>query len=145
MISIEAHRAAIGGFCRKAKYISLRNESKEWKDVVILIMLLTFLVLMLYALVITTMFLCYNYIKSILMVTMLYAHSYWILKTSSVILSNFMQKMAKRNELMRNPVPPNGVKVPALIPCNYLDTYVFDGRRKYLDTTFVLDDGSREA
>ena len=39
MISIEAHRAAIGGFCKKAKCISLTNESKrkEWKDIMILI------------------------------------------------------------------------------------------------------------
>ena len=50
-----------------------------------------------------------------------------------------------RSELMRNPIPPTGVKVPALIPCNYLDTYVFDGRCEYLDTASVLDSGNRES
>ena len=33
-----------------------------------------------------------------------------------------------------------GTKVFSLVPCNYLDTFVLDGRSKYLDTS-VLDDG----
>ena len=48
------------------------------------------------------------------------------------------RKMA--NVLMRKPSPPKGIKVRTLIPCNYLDTFVLDGRSKCLDT-FVLDGG----
>ena len=48
--------------------------------------------------------------------------------------------MAKRCELMKAPSPSMGTKVSSLVPCNYLDTFLVDGRCKYLDTS-VLDDG----
>ena len=75
---------------------------------------------------------------------------YWLIQHGSDILSSSSHRMAKRRELMRNPSLPKGLKVCPLIPCNYLATYVVDGRCKrkckceskcycnYLDT-FVLD------
>ena len=146
MISIEAHRAAIGRFCRKFKHTSLTSVSntKLWNEIMILMFLIV-LISALYALLVTSMYIYYDFIVSFLMVVLLYAHSYWTLKTSSDILCDSVQKMAKRTELMRNPIPLNGDKVPPLIPCNYLDTYVFDGRCQCLETTFVLDGGNGES
>ena len=42
---------------------------------------------------------------------------------------------------MRNSSPPKGIKVHALIPCTYLDTFVLDGRCN-LNTYSVLDGGT---
>ena len=53
--------------------------------------------------------------------------------------------MVKKHDMMTvsSSSPPKGFKVHPLIPCNYLDTFVFDGRGKYLGTS-VLDGGVGE-
>ena len=140
MTSIEAHRAAIGRFSRKAKCFSLSNTLKknELVDVVLFMFLVTLWLVTLYGLVLTTMHQYFHYIAFFLMVTVMYSYSLWILKNTSDILCANVEKMA-RTELMRAP-SPSGIKDFPLTPCIYLDTYVVDGRFKYLDTS-VLDDG----
>ena len=97
MISIEAHRAAIGRFCRKSKHTFLTSVSntKLWNEIIIL-MLLIVLISALYALLVTSMYIYYDFIVSFLMVVLLYAHSYWTLKTSSDILCD-CAKDGKKN------------------------------------------------
>ena len=82
MISIEAHRAAIGRFCRKFKHTSLTSVSntKLWNEIIILMFLIV-MISALYALLVTSMYIYYDFIVSFLMVVLLYAHSYWTLKT----------------------------------------------------------------
>ena len=143
MISVEAYRAAIGRFSRKASYISCYSASKErkWIDIVFFIFL-SFLQVLLYGLVVTTLIAYFSYIMLFLMLSIIYGYSYFIVKTSSDMLCTTIQRITKRNELMCKPAPPIGVKGHTLIPCNYLDTYVFDGRCSCLDTIFVLDGGA---
>ena len=145
MISIEAYRAAIGRFSRKSRYISYtgKSEKKEWGDVAFFIFL-AYLQVVLYGLVISTISVYFSYIMLFLTVAVTYGYSYWIVKNGCDLLCITIQKLVKRNELMSKPAPPNGVKVHTLIPCNYLGTYVFDGRCNCLDTTFVLDGGAGE-
>ena len=70
MISIEAYRAAIGRFSRKAKYSSLSSASKkdQCMDAVLFIFLVTLWLLVLYGLVFTTMYEYNYYMISFLMV-----------------------------------------------------------------------------
>ena len=142
MISIEAYRAAIGRFSRKAKYSSLFSTSMrdQCVDAVHFIFLVTLWLLVLYGLVLTTMYVYFHYMISFLIVVSIYSYSFWLIKESSDILSTSVEKMAKRCELMKAPIPSTGTKASALVPCNYLDTFLVDGRCKYLDAS-VLDDG----
>ena len=57
MVSIEAHRAAIGRFSGKARYLSQANACKklEWIDTALLLIMIIFLELFFYGLVVTTM------------------------------------------------------------------------------------------
>ena len=144
MRSIEAHRAAIGRFSRKAKSYSLSSALKknEVVDVICFIFLVTLWLTTLYTLVLTTMHQYLHYITFFLMVTLMYSYSLWILRKTSDRLCLTVEIMA-RNELMRAPSPSLGIKDFPLTPCNYLDTFVVDGRFKYLDTS-VLDDGNWE-
>ena len=141
MTSIEAHRAAIGRFSRKAKSYSLSSALKknQFVDVVLFLFLVTLWLITLYGLVLTIMHQYFHYITFILMVALIYSYSIWILKQTSDLLSATMENMAK-SELMRAPSPSKGIKDFSLTPCNYLDTYVLDGRCKYLDAS-ALDDG----
>ena len=142
MISIEAYRAAIGRFSRKAKYSSLSSTSKKDQcvDVLVFIFLVTLWLLVLYGLVLTTMYEYFHYMILFLIVVSIYTYSFWIIMKCSDILSTTHEKMAKRCELMKSPRPSQGTKVFSLVPCNYLDTFLVDGRCKYLDAS-VLDDG----
>ena len=141
MISIEAYRAAIGRFSRKSKNFSQFSASKKdlCVDAILFIFLVTLWLLVAYGLVLTTMYEYYHYMLSFLMIASIYSCSFWIVKKSSDILSTTFEKMA-RYELMKAPTPSKGTKVSSLVPCNYLDTFLVDGRCKYLDTS-VLDDG----
>ena len=142
MISIEAYRAAIGRFSRKANCSSLFSTSMrdQCVDAVHFIFLVTLWLLVLYGLVLTTMYEYFHYMISFLIVVSIYSYSFWLIKESSDILSTSVEKMAKRCELMKAPIPSSGTKVSTLVPCNYLDTFLVDGRCKYLDAS-VLDDG----
>ena len=102
-----------------------------------------FLELVFYGLIVTTMFFSFVYMMALLMLMVTYGYSYWIIKHISVLISITIQKKTKI-ELMRDPSPPNEIKVHPLIPCTYLDTFLLDGRCKYLDTTLVLDGGVGE-
>ena len=137
MVSIEAHRAAIGRFSRKTKSYSLSSALKknECIDIVLLLFLVTLWLITLYGLVLTTMHQCFHYINFFLMITLMYSYSLWILKKTSDFLCITVEKISRRNELMRVPIPSKGIKDFPLTPCNYLDTYVLDGRSKYLDTS----------
>ena len=129
---MEAHRAAIGRFSRKTKPYSLSSALKknECIDIVLFLFLVTIWMIALYGLVITIMHQYFQYINFILMITLIYSYSLWILKNTSDFLSITVEKMARRNELMRVPSPSKGIKDFPLTPCNYLDTYVLDGRSK---------------
>ena len=142
MMTIEAHRAAIGRFSRKAKTCSLSSALKKNQvvDFLIFMFLVTLWLITLYYLVLTTMHQYFVQITFFLMVTLMYSYSMWIFKQSSDILCATIEKMARKNELMRLSSPSKGIKDFALTPCNYLDTFVVDGRCKYLHTA-VLDDG----
>ena len=142
MLSIEAHRAAIGRFSRKAKFYSRSSALKksECIEVTLFMFLVTLWLVTLYGLVLSTMHQYFHYISFFLMVALIYSYSLWILKKTSEILCATVEKTARRDELMRAPSPSKGIKVFSLVPCNYLDTFVVDGRSKYLDTS-VLDDG----
>ena len=143
MISIEAHRAAIGRFSRKAMSFSLISSAMkktECPDILLFMYLVTLWLMTLYTLVLTAMYEYYHYIIFFVMVASMYSYSLWIVKRTCDIFCATVEKMARRNDLMRASIPSKGIKVFPLIPCNYLDTYVFDGRCKNLDTS-VLDDG----
>ena len=142
MISIEAYFSAIGRFTGKARRISGTNafHKVEWGDMTLFLFLMTFLQVILYGLVVTTMYVCFYYFMAFLMLTITYGYSYLMIYHGSELLSMTFLKMAKRSVLMRKPSPPKGIEVRTLIPCNYLDTFVLDGRCKYLDT-LVLDGG----
>ena len=49
------------------------------------------------------------------------------------------QQRNLKKSFLSDPSLPNVIKVPPLIQCTYQDPPVHDGRRKYLDTTSVLD------
>ena len=143
MISIEAHRASIGRFSRKVKYsssLSSTLKKNEFVDVALFILLLTILLVALYGLVLITLYKCYPFIDVILMVVSIYSSLFCMIRNTSDILSTTFEKMARQNELMRAPMPSKEIKDFPLIPCSYLNTFVMDGRCKYLDTS-VLDDG----
>ena len=142
MISIEAHRAAIGRFSGKAKSLSLPGtlEKNQFIDVVFFIFLVKLWLITLYGLVLTIVHQYFYYITFFVMVTLIYCYSMWIFKQTSDILCTTVEKMTRINELMRAPSPSKAIKDSPLTPCNYLDTYVLDGRSKHLDTC-VLDDG----
>ena len=107
MISIEAHRAAIGRFSRKAMSYSLSSTLKksEVVDVVLFMFLVTLWLVTLYGLVVTTMHQYFHYINFFLMITLMYSYSLWILKKTLDFLCITVEKMSKRNELMRVPSP----------------------------------------
>ena len=142
MTSIEAHRAAIGRFSRKAKSYSLSSTSKknEFVDFLLFLFLVTLWLMTLYGLVLTIMHHYFDYITFFVMVTLVYLYSLFIVKKTSDNLCATVEIMGRRNELMRAPSPSKGIKDFSLTPCNYLDTFVFDGRCKYLDAS-VLDNG----
>ena len=130
---------------------SLRNV--KWLDATLFVFLLTFFQSLVYGLVVTMMhmhfILC---VKSIILIVT-YGYSYWIVKHCSDIMFFTFRKISKRNELMRNPKvlsqPPHGSKVdPCIVKdhpltsCNYLETFVIDGRCGHLvkyNSTPVLD------
>ena len=68
MISIEAYCAAIGRFSGKARYVSQTNAFKkvEWVDTTMFLFLLTLLQVVLYGLVITTMYVYFIYFMAFL-------------------------------------------------------------------------------
>ena len=95
---------------------------------------------------------CVNFILLILS----YGYCYWLLKHCSEIIFFTFRKFSKKNDLMKNPkvttelsLPlgsasdPCTVKVHPLIPCGYLERFIFDGRSGHLDKynncTPVLD------
>ena len=142
MIAIEAYRAAIGRFSKKAKSYSLCSALKKNRgiDVMLFMFLVTLWLTTLYGLVLTAMFEYYHYLLFLIVLTIMYSYSMWILKNTSDMLCTTLENMTKRNDLMRAPSPSKGIKDSPLTPCNYLDTFVIDGRFEYLDT-YVLDDG----
>ena len=106
MISIEAHRAAIGRFSRKKSYsLSSAMKKNECIDIVLLLFLVTLWLITLYGLVLTTMHQYFHYINFFLMITLMYSYSLWILKKTLDFLCITVEKMSKRNELMRVPSP----------------------------------------
>ena len=146
MISVEAYRAAVGRFSRKPRCITQAKALKREGciDAIFLVLCLTLVQLVFYGLFITTIHACLDFIMPLSIVTSVYCYSYWMIKHTCSILCITFKRMSKRNELMRIPSPPKGVKVPTLIPCNYLDTFVLDGRCKCLDVTIALDCGGWE-
>ena len=145
MISIEAYRAAIGRFSGKVRCILPANAYKktEWVDSMLFIVLLTVIQIVLYGSFLATLYVYFAHFMRLFAVIIAYSYSFWTVKHGSDILCASFQKIARRNELMRNPSPPKGIRAGPLIPCNYLDTFMLGGRCKYLDATFVLDGGER--
>ena len=143
MISIEAHRAAIGRFSRKARSITQIDacSKAQWIDTILLIFLTTLFQLISYGLVLTTIHVFFDYTIALSIVAIAYGWSYLIVKGICNLLCITIRNMSKRNKLMKNHLPQQENKVDPLIPCNYLDTFVSDGRCKYLDANFVLDNG----
>ena len=137
MISIEAYRACIGRFSGKARFIS---QSTAFKKVELhnstFVLLLMLLQLVIYGLVVLTIYLFYIYWIALMLLSVTYGYSYWIIKQGSEMLWITFHKIAKRRELMRKPSLP--IKGQPLIPGNYLNTFVFDGRCNDLSAS-VLD------
>ena len=133
MISIEAHRAAIGRFTGKARVIKQTNtiNNVQWIDTALLIFFMILLQIILYSLLVTT---------TLTLIFIPYHIILLLIFTTANNLSNWFRKKSKL-QLMRNSSPPKGVKVHALIPSTYLDTFVLDGRCN-LDAYFVLDGGT---
>ena len=119
---------------------SLRNV--EWFDATLFVFLLTFFQSLVYGFVVTMMHMHFIIcMKSIILIAT-YGYSYWIVKHCSDIVFFTFRKISKRNDLMRNPrvssepsLPPHGSKVdPCMVKdhpltfCNYLETFVIDGR-----------------
>ena len=148
MMSIETHRAAIGRFTGKARYISKNNANKnvKWVDTALLMFLLIFFQIIVYETFVFTMisslstpsviftmyyglFIIPPYVFiALLMIIIAHLISSWFIKNSEI-------------KLTRDPSPPKGIKVGTLIPCTYLDTFVLDGRCN-LNTYSVLDGGT---
>ena len=145
MISIEAHRASIGRFSGKAKYLSPTKSCQNLKgiDPALLLFLAMLLEVLLYGLIFMTMIICFSYIAALLMLTVAYGYSFWILKSCSELLSLTLQKVVKNAEVMRDPSRPEGIKVHPLIPCSYLDNIVLHGSCKFLDAS-ALDGRDEE-
>ena len=144
MISIEAHRTAIGRFSGKARYHSRTIACKSGCiDLMCFMIILMLLELLIYGAFVMTLFFLFNYIIAFLMLTLSYGYSYLVIKHGTGILCTMMRTLAK-TELTRmdsssppNGIPngfPNGIKDQPLIPCSYLSTFVFDGRGKHLNT-----------
>ena len=95
MVSIEAHRAAIGRFSGKARYLSQANACKklEWIDTALLLIMIIFLELFFYGLVVTTMIFFYIYIMALLMFIAAYCYSCWIIKECSALVALTVQQM----------------------------------------------------
>ena len=147
MISIEAHRAAIGRFTGKSRIITQTNtiNNVQWIDLALFVVFMILIQIILYSLLIATIltliFTALTLIFTTLTLIFIPYHIILLLVlTTANNLSNWFRKKSKL-ELMRNSSPPKGVKVHALIPCTYLDTFVLDGRCN-LDTYSVLEGGT---
>ena len=119
----------------------------EWIDITLLLFLLTFLQVILYGLVVTTMYVYFPYFLTFLMLAIPYGHLCFIIYLVFELLLIALRKIAKSVELTRLPSLPKGIEVHTsipgmiattvchddLIPCRYLHTFpvVVDGRCKY--------------
>ena len=85
MISIEAHRAAIGRFSGKAKYLSWTKACRksEGIDPLILLLLVMILQIVLYGLTVIAITIFSTYMIALLMLAVTYGYSFWILKLIS--------------------------------------------------------------
>ena len=137
MISIEAHRASIGRFSWKAKYLSQTKSCQNLKgvDSALLLFLVMLLEIVMYGLIFMTTIVFFTYIATLLMLTVTYGYSFWIVKSCSELLSLTVQKLVKNTEPMRDPSRPDGTKVHPLIPCTYLNNVVVHGRCEFLDAS----------
>ena len=134
--SIESYRAAIGRFSGKARYVSQNKTFQKvgWVDVTLFLFVLTFLQLLSYVVIVTTMYAYLTEFVALMMLTITYGYSCLIVYQGSELLSRTFEKLAKKNELMRKPSLPLGTKVRTLVPCSYLHTFVLDGRDSRTET-----------
>ena len=127
----------------------------QWLDATLLLFLLMSFQMLIYGSIIMTLhshfILCVKFIFLILS----YGYCYWIIKHCSDILFFAFRKISKRNDLMKNPKATTELSLPLgsasdlctvtvhpLIPCDYLETFIFDGRSGHLNKyncTPVLD------
>ena len=145
MISIEAHRASIGRFSGKAKCLSATNACRksEGIDPALFLFLVVIFEVVLYGLTFGAIMIFSTYIIALLMLTLTYGYSFWILKQISDILSMITPKIAK-TELMTVSSLPNVIRARPLIQCSYLDMPVLEGRLEYLEAIPVLDGRDEE-
>ena len=105
MISIEAHRASIGRFSGKAKYLSQTKSCQNLKgiDPTLLLFLIMLLEVLVYGLIFMILNVFFTYIAALLMLTVTYGYALWIIKSCSELLSLTFRKVVKSTELMRDP------------------------------------------
>ena len=110
MISIEAHCASIGRFSGKAKYLSQTKSCQNLKgiDPTLLLFLVMLLEVLVYGLIFMILNVFFTYIAALLMLTVTYGYSLWMMKSCSELLSLTLQKVVKNAEVMRDPSRPEG-------------------------------------
>ena len=140
MISIEAHRAAIGRFSGRARKTNNKNihNNGKWVNMALLLFFMMFLPVILYGLFVMTTYVFSDFLLFFVPFLLTYGNLILIIGLCSDLVAIKVEKI-NRSVLMRKPSLPKGIEVRTLIPCCYLDTFVqIDCRCKYLDT-FVLD------
>ena len=124
MISIEAHRAAIGRFYGKAK---IQNKSVTMKgaDNLTLFLLIITIILSMICYIFSIgiiMYICYDhFIPHILQLMILYGSSIYGICMYSNLLVNMFEKTMNEHILMRESSADK-----TLIQCKYVDTFVLD-------------------
>ena len=129
MISIEAYRATVGRFRGKSTKSNKMNANQS-TEVPMFLFVMTLMLLLFYGIVILCAIFFFYYMVPLILVAM-YGYTLSIFCVSTDLLGITVIKMGKRDELMRKPSPSKGIKDHSLIPYNYLNTYVFDGRCSY--------------
>ena len=102
----------------------------QWIDSALLIFFMILIQIILYSLLVTT---------TLTLIFIPYHVILLLIFTTANNLSDWFRKKSKL-QLMRNSSPPRGVKVHALIPSTYLDSFILDGRCN-LDAYLALDNG----
>ena len=129
MISIEAHRAAIGRFYGKAKKVS-RQQTIKHNHMGFHLFLASFLILIFYAVFMA--FICsdmFIYFIFILLLAVSYGYPLIVICMCTDLLATSFIKTVRKDRLMAKPSLPNRPKVArTLVCCSILETFVLDGR-----------------
>ena len=95
MISIEAHRTAIGRFHGKSRYHSRAIPCKSGCiDLMYFMIILMLLQLLIYGALVMTLFFLFNYIMALFMLTLSYGYSYLIIRHGTGLLCDMMKTLS---------------------------------------------------